>query len=117
MFIIVVIVATLLALAFLAAGVPKVAGQAKALAQANHLRVPHGVNRAIGALEVLGALGVVVGLWSAWLGVAAGIGLALLMVGAVGAHVRAKDPGRAIAPATVFGLIAVVYVVLRAATA
>ncbi|MEU6371534.1 DoxX family protein [Streptomyces sp. NPDC046909] len=117
MFITAAIVAVLLALAFLAAGVPKVAAQAKAVTQADHLRVPHGVNRVIGVLEVLGAVGALVGLWLAWLGVAAGAGLALLMVGALAAHARAKDPGKAMAPAAVFGLIAVVYVVLRAATA
>ncbi|MEV0637648.1 DoxX family protein [Streptomyces sp. NPDC050619] len=117
MFITAAIIAVLLALAFLAAGVPKVAGQAKALAQADHLGVPHGVNRVIGTLEVLGAAGAVVGLWLAWLGVAAGAGLAVLMVGAVGAHVRAKDSGKAIIPAAVFGLLAVVYVVFRAASA
>ncbi|MEV5843556.1 DoxX family protein [Streptomyces sp. NPDC051985] len=117
MFITAAVVAVLLGLAFLAAGVPKVAGQAKAVAQADHLLVPHAVNRLIGCLEVLGAAGVVAGLWLAWLGSAAGIGLALLMVGAVGAHVRAKDPTKAIVPALTFGVIAVVYVVLRAVTA
>ncbi|MEU6198567.1 DoxX family protein [Streptomyces sp. NPDC047061] len=117
MFIVTVILAVLLALAFLAAGLPKIAGQEKSVAQADHLGVPQGVNRGIGGLEVLGALGTVAGLWAAWLGVAAGVGLGLLMVGALGAHVRAKDPGKAVAPATVFGLLAVAYVVLRAATA
>jgi hypothetical protein len=117
MFITTAIIAVLLAMAFLAAGLPKIAGQESSVAQADHLGVPRGINRGIGGLEVLGALGVVAGLWSAWLGVAAGIGLTLLMIGALGSHVRAKDPGKAIAPATVFGLIAVVYVALRAATA
>jgi DoxX-like family len=120
MFITTAIIAVLLAMAFLAAGLPKIAGQEKSVAQADHLGVPRGINRGIGGLEVLGALGalgVVAGLWSAWLGVAAGIGLTLLMIGALGSHARAKDPGKAMAPAAVFGLIAVVYVVLRAATA
>jgi uncharacterized membrane protein YphA (DoxX/SURF4 family) len=117
MFITTAIIAVLLAMAFLAAGLPKIAGQEKSVAQADHLGVPRGINRGIGGLEVLGALGVVAGLWSAWLGVAAGIGLTLLMIGALGSHTRAKDPGKAMAPAAVFGLIAVVYVVLRAATA
>lgn len=109
--------AALLALAFLAAGSSKITGQARALAQADHLRVPHGVYRAIGTLEVLGAIGVVVGLWAAWLGVAAGAGLALLMLGALGAHLRANDRGKAIALAAVLGLVAVGYVVVRAAAA
>ena len=117
MFIGAAILATLLAPAFLAAGIPKVTGQAKMIAQADHLRVPYRVYRGIGVLEALGAVGVAVGLWSAWLGVSAGGGLALLMVGAVPAHLRAKDQRKAIAPAFVLGLLAVAYVVVRAATA
>ncbi|GGN19250.1 DoxX family protein [Streptomyces fuscichromogenes] len=117
MYITAVVFAVLLALVYLAAGSSKALGQDKALAQADHLGVPHGAYRLIGALEVLGAAGVVVGLWVAWLGVAAGAGLALLMVGAVGTHLRAKDPGKAVVPALVLGLIAVVYVLLRLATA
>ncbi|MEU6198545.1 DoxX family protein [Streptomyces sp. NPDC047061] len=117
MYITAVVLAVLLALAYLAAGSSKALGQDKALAQADHLGVPHGVNRLIGVLEVLGAATVVVGLWVAWLGVAAGAGLALLMAGAVGAHLRAKDPGKAVVPALALGLIALVYVFLRLATA
>ncbi|WP_086859681.1 DoxX family protein, partial [Streptomyces milbemycinicus] len=109
--------AALLALAFLAAGAQKATGQAKALEQADHLHVPHTLYRLVGVLEVLGVVGVVIGLWVSWLGVAAAAGLTLMMVGAVGAHVRAKDPGKAMAPALVLALLAVAEVVLRAATA
>ncbi|MGW0582952.1 DoxX family protein [Streptomyces sp. NPDC002920] len=117
MFIVTAVVAALLALAFLAAGAQKATGQAKALEQADHLKVSHALYRLIGVLEVLGAVGVVIGLWVPWLGIAAAAGLTLTMVGAVGAHARAKDPGKAMAPALVFALLAVAELALRAATA
>lgn len=39
--------------------------------------------RTIGVLEILGAVGLVVGIWSGLLGVAAAAGLTVLMVGAL----------------------------------
>ncbi|WP_217576719.1 DoxX family protein [Streptomyces sp. GbtcB7] len=117
MFITAAVLAVLLALVYLAAGAPKAAGQTKTTEQADHLGVSPGLYRAIGVLEVLGAAGVVIGLWLAWLGVAAGTGLVLLMIGAAAVHARAKDPGKVLAPAVVLALVDVAYVVLRAATA
>ena len=49
------------------------------------------LQRTIGALEMLGGAGLVVGIWLPMLGVAAGVGLFLLMIGAVGYHLRARD--------------------------
>lgn len=61
----------------------------------------------LAALEIAGALGLLVGL--AWwpLGVAAAAGVMLYFVGALGFHARARDTG--FAPALVFLLMAVAY--------
>jgi hypothetical protein len=117
MFITTAVIGVLLALAYLAGGIPKAVAQAKTTEQADHLGVSHGLYRVIGVLEVLGAAGAVIGLWLAWLGVAAGVGLVLLMIGAAVTHTRAKDPGKDIVPSVVLALIALAYVVLRAVTA
>jgi len=45
----------------------------------------------LAACEFAGALGVVLGIWWPWLGVAAGIGLVLYFVGAVVSHLRVGD--------------------------
>ncbi|MGW6425114.1 DoxX family protein [Nocardia sp. NPDC055053] len=113
MFIAAVILAILLASAFLAAGVTKVVGAEKALATADHLRVPRSRYRAIGGLETLGAIGVLVGLAWGWLGVAAGIGLLALMFGAIASHARVNDPVKAMAPALGLGLIAAAFIATR----
>ena len=43
-------------------------------------------------LELLGALGLIVGIWSQPIGLAAAIGLSLYFLGAIGAHAKAKAP-------------------------
>ena len=45
----------------------------------------------LAACELAGALGLVLGIWSGWVGVAAGIGLVIYFVGAVVAHLRVGD--------------------------
>ena len=68
---------------------------------AARLGVPLPRFRAIGALELAGAVGVVVGLWWTPLGVLAAGCLALLTVGAAVTHVRAGDALKDVGPAAV----------------
>ena len=117
MFIATVVVSVLLSLAFAAAGAGKVAMNKMSQDHSVHLGFSANAYRGIGALELAGAAGLLIGLWVAALGAAAGIGLVLMMVGAVIAHVRAKDAVKDTAPAAVFGLLALAAVLLRLATA
>ncbi len=53
--------------------------------------VPRPWSPCLGALELAGSAGILVGLaWLPWIGVAAGVGLTAFFVGAVIAHVRAR---------------------------
>src|SRR3954470_18630805 len=117
MFIVTVVLAVLLALAFGAAGGQKVAGVKSAVDTADHLRFPHNAYRGIGVLELLAAVGLLVGL-AVWpLGVAAGIGLVLLMIGAIVVHLRVGDNIKVFAPALVLGLLSLAEGIVRAASA
>jgi hypothetical protein len=69
---------------------------------------------ALAALEIAGGVGAVVGLWVAWIGMAASIGLVLYFVGAVVAHLRVRDTQGIVAPLVLAALWALV-LVLRAA--
>lgn len=109
------IVNGLLALAFLAAGGMKLARPKDALSASGMAWVEDfspGAVKTIGALEVLGALGLVLPRLT---GIAeiltplAAVGLVLTMVGAVVVHVRRKEPP---APAVVLGVVAAVSAVL-----
>jgi hypothetical protein len=57
--------------------------------QQQNLHIPQAQWRTIGALEYLGVIGLIVGFWLPWVGLAASIGLAILMIGAVVSRVRA----------------------------
>ncbi|CAM2832538.1 DoxX family protein [Prescottella defluvii] len=65
----------------------------------------------LAALKALGAIGLVVGLWVPWIGVAAAIGVTLYFIGAVTMHLRAGDKN--IGGAAFLGLLAVAAIVLR----
>ncbi|MEM9614839.1 MAG: DoxX family protein [Actinomycetota bacterium] len=87
------ITTALLILAMGGIGGMKLVGNEVGIAQAerlgyNHLRIP------IGIAEVLAAAGVLLGAAVdslQWLGIAAGVGIILMMIGAAGFHIRARD--------------------------
>jgi hypothetical protein len=102
-----VIVTLLLAALFTFSASIKLLGVSRSLAIRDHLGVKPLQWRLIGVLELAGVAGVLVGL--AWppIGIAAAIGLGLLLIGAIAFHLRASDRAADIAPAVIgFGLAA-----------
>lgn len=103
------VLAVLLAVAVLAIGVPKALALKSAVDQTVGLGLDLRIMRLTGVFEVLGGAGLIVGLlgvWlgiaqAAWLGAAAATGLSVLMVLALGFHVRQGDPVKSMAPAAV----------------
>ncbi|MER7209327.1 DoxX family protein [Streptosporangium sp. NPDC000239] len=108
MFIATAVLSVLLALAFAGAGFPKASGKEEMAAQLGRLGVSAGFMRVIGALEIIGAVGLIAGLWVGALGVAAAIGLALLMAGAVATHVKARDAAKGSLPSLVLLVLSAV---------
>ena len=70
----------------------------------------------LAALEVAGAVGIVLGLWVAPLGVAAALGLVAYFVGAVAGHLRVRDIKNLAMPLPPL-VLAIAVLVLRLATA
>jgi uncharacterized membrane protein YphA (DoxX/SURF4 family) len=83
----------LLALVFLAAGLQKVLLLRAVTTNMRRLGAGSGLTRTVGALELLGVAGIVVGFWYPLAGVAATIGFVLVLAGAIGYHARAGDYG------------------------
>ncbi|MGW4641267.1 DoxX family protein [Sphaerisporangium sp. NPDC004334] len=108
----VIVLTILLAATFAGSGVAKLAGAAAMRESAQHLGIDYPKYRLIGVPEVAGAAGLVIGLWVVPLGIAAAVGLALLMAGAVVVHVRTGDGFDKTAPAAVLCLLSVVLAVL-----
>jgi hypothetical protein len=105
----------LLAVAFLGAGATKLSQPKEKLAK-NMAWVEdfsQGTVRLIGALEVLGAIGLVLPALTGilpWLTPLAALGLALLMAGAVYTHLRRKEGPAGVPPAVLLLLAALVAV-------
>jgi uncharacterized membrane protein YphA (DoxX/SURF4 family) len=107
-----VTISLLLAAACLLPAAGKLTGQPKMRQSAAHFGIPWPRYRLIGAAELAAAAGVLIGLWWHPLGVAAGAGMALLLVGALITHRRAADGGKEIAPALIALAITIAYLVI-----
>jgi len=108
-----VIVTVLLAVLFTFSASIKLLGVSRSLAIRDHLGVKPLQWRLIGACELTGVAGVLIGLLWSPLGIAAAIGLALLSVGAIAFHVRACDGAADTAPAVIGVALAVATAVLH----
>jgi DoxX-like protein len=117
MYLATIVLSVLLALAVFGAGGTKLAGTRRMREGAAHAHFPYPAWRGIGALEVAGGAGLLVGLAYAPLGIAAAIGLVLLMIGAVATHLRVGDPVTLALPALAHALVAAAVLVLRIASA
>ncbi|GAB2938174.1 hypothetical protein GCM10027047_38300 [Rhodococcus aerolatus] len=69
----------------------------------------------LAGIEIVGALGLVVGLFVGWIGVVAAVGVLAYFALAAGAHVRADDTGN-LAPAGGLAVLSLVVLVLRVVT-
>ena len=114
MFVACVVVSVLLALAVTGSAAGKLTKNPKVVESLTNAGVPQSWLPRLASAELAGAVGLLVGLVVAPIGVAAAIGLIAYFVGAVIAHLKVKD--KMIAPPLVLGLIAVAALVLRLAT-
>ena len=96
----------LLALSFAASGAQKLVGALEPMRE--HLGVAPWLWALTALAELAGAVGMLVGLRSARVASFSGLWIAALMVGALGAHVRAGDPPAAMVPAAVLLILALV---------
>ncbi|UPK42663.1 DoxX family protein [Paenibacillus pabuli] len=101
-----------LALTFAAAGITKVLGIKVQVENFRKLGLPQRFRVVTGLLQLAGATGLVVGFWrdswASWGAVLIGV----IMLGAVGFHIRVRDKFDAIAPALVLDVLAIVLAVL-----
>lgn len=101
--------AVLIALLFTGLGTMKVLALPRARELATHSGFTVTAYRGIGALELAGAAGVLLGLAIPLLGGLAGAGLLLLLAGALITHVRNEDALKQSAPAVVCALLVIGY--------
>ena len=101
----------LVAAIFLLFGAAKLFALAPMRERAAHAGFSVTAYRGIGALEIAGAAGLLLGLTVPVLGALAGAGLLLLLAGALVTHVRNHDRGRDLVPALVCAVLVAGYLV------
>ncbi len=116
MFIACVIVSILFSLMLLISAMGKLTKMPKVVESLTHVGVKPQQFVILAGLEVAAAIGLIIGLWVAPLGIAAGIGSVLYFVGAIIAHLRVKDTKGLSGPAVPF-ILAIAALVLRIVTA
>ena len=85
------IVGIVLALMLLFSAYAKLTRNQKLVDGFASIGVPLGILPFLAVCEIAGAVGLVIGIWWAPLGIAAAVGVVLYFVGAVGAHLRKSD--------------------------
>ena len=107
-----VILSAVLAVFYLGTGAGKVLGLAYTEKQQRAMRVSPAFWRLTGALEWAGAAGLIAGIWLPWLGLLAAVCLAVFMVGAAVARVRASRLSGRVPPGALAKGVALDVVVL-----
>lgn len=108
-----IILTALLGLATAFSAVGKFSKNPKAVDMLRQLGITDSQIRTLGIVEVLGALGLLVGIWIPILGLLAAIGFVLYFLGALIKHVRAKDAAKDMAPAVVLLMLSIIVTILQ----
>lgn len=107
-----VILQVFLGLAFFGAGSSKLAGAQQMRDNFDRFGYPRWFMYSTGAVEVVGAFGILAGIFVPVLAFWGGLLLAATMVGAVFTHLRMKDVGSKIAPPAILLVLTIIVVVL-----
>ena len=111
MSILIIIVQVVVGLLFVLIGSMTVAGMNMYVENFRRFGYPQWFRVVTGSLEVLGGLGLLVGIWLHWLAALASTGLALVMLGALLTQVRIREPLQRIVLPLVMGALAVLVAV------
>lgn len=108
-----IIVAGFLGIATTFSAMGKLRRMPQVVQMLNHVGVSDSQIRLLAFVELLGALGLLVGIWVPVLGQLAAAGFLIYFVGAVIAHARAKDAFKDLAPSLSLAGISLVTLVLQ----
>ncbi|MGO9653390.1 DoxX family protein [Mycobacterium sp.] len=107
-----VVLSVLLAVELAFTGIIKIVGTGTARANAAHLGISLRLSRLIGVAELAAVVGLLAGIAVKPLAIVTAAAVAILMAGALGYHLKARDNGAALVPAAITGLAAVALVVV-----
>jgi uncharacterized membrane protein YphA (DoxX/SURF4 family) len=116
MFVAYIVVAVLLGLGLAASGSQKIQKNERIVAGLTRAGVPLSWFVPLALLDIAGTIGLLIGIWWRPLGIAAAIGIIVYFIGALIAHMRAKDTKGMPIPATLL-VVAVLALALGLASA
>jgi putative oxidoreductase len=108
MSILIIIVQIVLGLLFLLIGSMTVAGMKMFVENFRRFGYPQWFRIVTGSLEVLGGIGLLIGIWLPWLAALASAGLTLVMLGAFLTELRTREPLQKMVLPIVLGALAIV---------
>ena len=111
MSILIIVVQVVLGLLFVLIGSMTVAGMKMFVENFRRFGYPQWFRLVTGSLEVLGGIGLLIGIWLPWLAELASAGLTLVMLGAFLTEVRTREPLQKIVLPIVMGALAIVVAV------
>jgi DoxX-like protein len=111
-----IVLSVLLAVELAATGIIKVIGTGTARKNAEHLGVSPGLSRLIGLAELAAVVGLLVGIAVRPLAVVTAAAVVLLMAGAIGYHLKARDKIGAALPAVITAGAAIALLALASPT-
>ena len=107
----IIVVQVVLGLLFVLIGSMTVAGRKMFVENFRRFGYPQWFRVVTGSLEVLGGLGLLIGIWLHWLAALASAGLTLVMLGAILTEVRIRAPLQKTVLPIVLGSLAIVVTV------
>jgi hypothetical protein len=116
LFVATAVLSSVLSLLYAIGGVGKLLGARQQVKTAEHLGIPWARYRLIGVAEVAASIGLLIGLAVVPIGVAAAVGLILLMAGALAFRIRVGDGPAFLLGDTMFLLLAAATAALRLAS-
>lgn len=108
-----IVLATLLGIAAAASALRKLRRDPRTVESMHAVGVTDRQIPLLAVLEILGAVGLLVGIWLVPVGIAAAAGLALYFLGAVVSHIRRRIPLKDTLPAIVLTIIALATLALE----
>jgi len=78
-----------------------------------HFGYSQGFRAFTGLVEVIGAVGMIIGIWYPLISTLAGILLGIIMLGAIITHIRVKDPGKIMGTPIILLILSIAVAVLN----
>lgn len=98
---------------FLIVSLQKIMGNQQQIDIFNDLKISQRLRVLTGWIELIGVVGLVIGFWSSWVVVIAGLWFAVIMLIAMIAHIRVKDPLGKCLPAFILLIVSVLLVIFQ----